>query len=591
MIGEKSAPKEKNVVIRGILLMAILSITFLTFASTIGHEFTNWDDPVYVINNPSIRTLTPQAILGHFQQTLTGIYVPLTTLSFALEYSVAQLDPSIYHFNNILIHMAVVALVFLFAHQCGLSLVASGIAALVFGIHPMHVESVAWITERKDVLYSFFYMLSLCSYWRYLQNQNKATFGMTVFWGLLSMLAKPMAVSLPLILLLCDLFYGRKLKKSVFIEKIFFFVYIIPILCPTFVYLFDEKSISLDIGEALLIGVWTFVFYIKSFFLFTDFSPYYSLPQPLSLLNAPYAISVCIFVIFAFILFRYRRNRWVVFSFLFYIFSIFFMLRFKDVSRVDNLCIVADRFMYLPSLGFCILIGAVSDYYWSKWHNKKLLKKIFIVFLGVIFSLMAVKSMKQCLIWKNGITLWSKVIDKYPDVAFAYNNRGNAYSRDQFFNDALKDYSQALIIDPNYKKVYNNRGSIYGQLNQFDLALSDFNKVIRLDPHYAFAYYNRGKTYLNMKQPLKALDDFHSAIINHKNYFQAYISRGQIYFDTKKYDLALNDLNQAIEINSSYSQAYELRSKIFFALNRKDKAERDSQRAKELFRDQQMFVY
>ena len=151
-----------------ISLLAVLLITFFSFMPSLNNSMTNWDDNEYITDNPYVITLNGDNIRSIFTTTVSEIYSPLTVLSFAIEYHFFKDNPFIYHFNNLILHVMITALIFFLALKLGLSLWGAGGAALLFGIHPMHVESVAWIAERKDVLYVFFYMLALNYYWGYL---------------------------------------------------------------------------------------------------------------------------------------------------------------------------------------------------------------------------------------------------------------------------------------------------------------------------------------------------------------------------------------------------------------------------------------
>jgi len=153
-----------------LILLAILAITLTSYWSVLSFDFINWDDPSHLTENPLVRSLEFKNINTIFQSTTHRTYNPLTLLSFALEYHFFQYNPFVYHLDNLVLHLAVTALVFFFCLKLGLDLTVAGLAALLFGIHPIHVESVAWITARKDVLYALFYLSALISYLQYIQD-------------------------------------------------------------------------------------------------------------------------------------------------------------------------------------------------------------------------------------------------------------------------------------------------------------------------------------------------------------------------------------------------------------------------------------
>jgi len=375
-------------------LAIILIIVFISYLPTLKSEFVQWDDDVHVLDNLSIRSLDREHIGDIFKDRINKIYLPLTTLSFAVEYHYFGFNPFIYHLNNLILHLFIIAFIFWLGMRLELTIIGASIGALIFGIHPIHVESVAWITERKDVLYAFFYMAALLSYMRYLDVLSYRFLVLTTILGVLSMLAKPMALSLPLILLLLDWFKGRKIGLKAILEKLPIFILTAAITWMT--YSGHARIPGKNTLEGVLIWPWTFVFYLRQF-LFPFFSvPVYRLPHPITYLNIQYLLPLITFGIVVFSVFRLRKYRWFIFSFAFYFLSIFFLLRFDELKDTN---MVADRFMYLPSLGFCLLLGLGFERLWKK-------KIIAIACLIILTAFFSVKTYKQCQIWQNSTTLW-----------------------------------------------------------------------------------------------------------------------------------------------------------------------------------------
>ena len=225
---------QKQQKIRFILFLVLALLTVLSFSPVLRSEFTNWDDPLHTTENPFVQNLSWNDFKGIFTSTVVKAYIPLTILSFAFEYHFVRDHPLVYHLDNLILHIGNVFLIFVLAQRLGLSLRACFLASLLFAIHPMRAESVAWITERKDVLYGFFFLLAILSYLTYLDKKTFISYCLSIVLGLLSMLAKPMALSLPLVLLSLDWFTNRELKRKVFFEKIPFLIYILPILWITY---------------------------------------------------------------------------------------------------------------------------------------------------------------------------------------------------------------------------------------------------------------------------------------------------------------------------------------------------------------------
>jgi len=282
-------------------ISAIVLIIFIAFFPSLKNGFVNWDDDAHLLKNPFIRSLNIEGIQDIFTTQVNKTYIPLTSLSFAIERHFFKENPLVYHVNNLLLHILVSILVFLFAINIGLTLGVSFIASVLFGLHPMHVESVAWVTERKDVLYAFFYMLSLLTYCKYVDidkkrysniylepmkddalNQDHGKKGvikylsLSLIFALLSVLSKPMALSLPLVLFLCDWFLKRKMTLFTLLEKVIFLGLIFPATWVT--YSMQMRAVDLKFPNSILIWVWGFSFYLKKFLVPDFFVLFYRLP-------------------------------------------------------------------------------------------------------------------------------------------------------------------------------------------------------------------------------------------------------------------------------------------------------------------------
>ncbi|MCB9771669.1 MAG: tetratricopeptide repeat protein [Candidatus Omnitrophica bacterium] len=604
-------------------LLGILIIVTIAFSPTLFNGFSKNDDPGHLLENPTLRALTPENIRAIFQNIINTTYNPLTILSFALEYRFFGYNPFVYHLNNLLLHLGVVSLIFFFFQRMGLSLLAASIGALIFGIHPMHVESVAWVTERKDVLYAFFYMLALLAYWNYVKLGKRSYYWGSLVCCFLSVLAKPMALSLPLILLLCDWWMGRKWTRAVFLEKIFFVTIVVTIASVTYIY--NARVPWQTVSEAMMLWVWCLIFYIRKFFVPDQFITFYQFPQPLSWTNASFALSGIAGVALIFLLLYFRRNKLFIFAMLFYFLSIFFLLRFDDVENINP---VSDRFMYLPSVGFCALLGA--GFAWLLSHKTvRHLRKCLIVGFIVMALFLAVKTFVQCRNWRDGAILWSAVIERSPNLAMAYIQRGAAYhekgdlvsakadylkaielKNDPYahnnlatiyketghFEEAESEYTIAIKIKPDFWGAYFDRGNLYREAGKLVLAIADYTKVLELLPGYAEAYAHRGTAYLlNQEDDLafqdfnyairfdpravnavnnraviyakrghfeKSIDDFSLSIFLDPENASVYFNRGLAYSQNRQYDRAIVDFDKALEIDPNYQQAYQHKMEI-----------------------------
>jgi len=577
--------KQKNKSL--VCIFAILTIIFLTYYPSLFNDFTNWDDPEHLLENNQVHQLSFSNIKEIFKSTVNKTYIPLSIASYSVEYHFFKFNPFIYHLNNLLLHILVTGLVFIFGRQIGLSLFASGFGALLFGIHPMHVESVAWITERKDVLYAFFYMISLCSYWSYLETENKRFYWVSLLMGLFSILSKSMALSLPLILILLDWFKNKRVTPTNIVNKIPFLLYIIPITWITYILNTGWLKVHAEFSKAFAIYIYTFTFYIWKFIVPLELTPVYSLPKPVAIFYFPYSLAFIFFVVILFLIFHFRKERLFIFAWAFYYLSIFFLLR---TDTITNLNLVSDRFMYLPSLGFCLLFGFLAHGTMKKFSQRnKWFKSFWIIIMSAVLLTLSAKTYAQTQIWKNGVVLWDHVIKRSP-IADSYNNRGEAYRKQGEIDLALADYNKALILkskhskaynnraeiyvlkgqyelaladyknaiasNPNYYKAYYNRATVYGKLGKIELALADYNQSLKIEPKYVSSYNNRGLTYLQTKQFEKAIADFNMAISLMPDFYLPYNNRGYAFKILKQYDEVISDCSKAIDLNPHYAFAY-----------------------------------
>jgi len=480
-------------------LLAVLLVTFLAFSPALSNGFVNWDDPSHLLDNPAVRGLDARHLTLAFTGLINDTYNPLTSLSFAVEYRFFGYDPFVYHFNNLMLYLMVIVLVYSLFLRLGAAAGSAALATLIFALHPMHVESVAWVTERKDVLYAVFYLLAMLFYRNYLVWQRAGWLWAAVAAGLLSILAKPMAFSLPLILFLLDWFYGRKFSRMALFDKLPFFAYTFIIAGIT--YFKHGYSREADILQTALIGGWTFAIHLEKFFWPFSLSPYYATPQPVSFWQEQYFGAFGVIALVLLLLIRFRHNRWLIFALWFYFLSMLFLLRTDRIG--ENLA--ADRFMLLPGLGFCLLAGQFLDRAFRRAAQKNLvLGAVAVVALAAVLAALGLKTYSQCRVWKNSFTLWSAAIEYDHGVATAYNNRGNVQADPAL---AAKDYSSAIAIDPQFWEAYFNRGAAYYNQGKYELALRDYDYLLAHQPADAEAYYHRALIYRAMGKEALAEKD------------------------------------------------------------------------------------
>jgi protein O-mannosyl-transferase len=564
---KKSKP-QKQVVAKqrsGISLVyaciAIITIvTYFVFSPSLDDGFTNWDDQVYVQQNPLVVN-NSVPLVKIFETPVLLNYHPITILTLALNYQTGKLNPSGYHFENVIFHLLNTILVFLFIFLLTRrNLLMAAIVSLFFGIHPMHVESVAWISERKDVLYVFFLLAALISYLRYSETKKKGWYIFTFLLFMLSCLSKGMAVVFPIILLLIDYLRGVKWERRLLFEKIPFFLLslvfgIVAVMAQA------GKSIAsmqvFTLFQRLMFVSYGAVMYIVKLFLPIKLSSFYPYPDttagngiPLIFYLSPF---ILLAIIGALVYFFRKKQKEMVFGLLFYFVSVVLVLQLVSVG----LTIMADRYSYLAYIGLLFIVAYIINKAWqSKSGVWAALKYPFILIAIIGASLFSVQTYSRTQVWKNSETLWTDVIDNYPTASMAYYNRGHYYYDAGEMEKAMPDFIKSIKLDSTYADVYVDRGNIYNDYGKINSALNDFNRAIALNPTGAQAYNNRGLLYLNNGKAGLSIADFNKAIALSPDSALYYYNRGLYYKNVNQYEKAVDDLTTGIQLNPQNVELY-----------------------------------
>lgn len=562
------------------LLTGIALITFIAYLPSLNNGFTNWDDQEYVTENHNITEFTPEKIKAIFTEPVVGNMHPVTMLSLAANFAISQLDAFSYHLVNLFIHIANTLLVFwlIYLFTKGNWLI-SGIVALLFGIHPMHVESVAWIAERKDVLYAFFFLWALVVYYQYIQPENsqKRKTGLYVgiiLLALLSLLSKPAAVVLPVVMLLIDWFLGRKWHWNVIVEKLPFFALSIWIGLVTVGLQSDAGVSKIDaftLWERIMFAGYSFTTYIWKVFLPIQLSTLH--PFPKANQTMPLIFTLSPFIAAAIVgatAWSWRKTKVVVFGMLFYLITIALVLQFITVG----ISIVSERYTYIPYIGLFFIVAVGFDFFIKKQVSQNAKYALFAV-LGVYCLAMAFLTFERCKVWENGETLWSDVIQKYPKAAVAYGNRGNVRSDNKELDKAKEDFLQAIKLKPNYHEAYGGLGTIYRKQGKYPQAIDYYNQGLAIKPDYPNALNNRGSTYYDMGKDGLALADFEKVIQLDEGMYQTYGNMGSVYGRQGNYKKAVEYFNESIAMNPQYGDAYLNRAILYTLTKEYETADRD----------------
>lgn len=555
-------------------LLALITITTAIYFKSLNNQFIKtWDDTGYIIENTDIKTLHGDSVNYTFKKTFSsyevGNYHPLTMLSYCIEYAKYKLNPKPYHVTNLILHLLNILLVFYFIWLLTRQQWTAFITAALFAVHPMHVESIAWVSERKDVLYAFFYLSALCSYLFYLQNKKRkwGFYLLTLFLFLLSILSKSMAISLPIVFFALDYFLSRKISIKMILEKV-------PFILMSFIFgliaIEAQKSgnawdaaVHYNFFDRILLTCYGVIMYLWKLIVPINLSCFYDYPLkkngvfPLIFYIAPMVIGALTFLIYK----SMRFGKDVLFGFCFFFITIALVLQLLPVG----FAIIADRYTYLPYIGlFFIVARLINNLLENKTQQFQSLKIPSIIALAFFLIVCCSLTFKRSNVWHDGITLWTDAIEKYPDYPKLFDGRGSSYYKTEQYDKAVADYSRAIQLKNNDPTTYCNRGGAYYFLGKFDDAIKDYTSAIFYNPTYPDPYCNRGNAYYYLGKYDDAIKDYTSALQYSTQNALAHFGRAVTYSAVHKFQPALEDALMAKQLGFAVDQSFieELQANI-----------------------------
>jgi len=584
-------------------LAALAAAVFVVYAGVLHHDFVRWDDPEYVQENPLVSN-------RQFGPLLTSVvarnFHPLTLVSLAMNAS-RPLTARPFLAANVVLHAFNTGLVFALAFfLLRRRVIPAFFTALLFAVHPMHVESVAWVSERKDVLYSCFFLAASVAYLRYLDTRRRWWLGAAFGLFVLSCLSKAVAIVFPGVLILLDFWKRRQildrrslLEKAPFVAVSVLFGLIAidvqgggdfhGILKP-----FGERMSALaEVSpftpyQRVAFPAYGNLMYVVKLFLPTGLRAFYAYPPTVSASYRPeYFLGMAFLLAMAgATVLAFRRSRLAAFGLGWYFVTLLPVMQWIPVGSA----IMADRYTYLPYFGlFLILIGGLD----ALVDRRPSLRAPIWGACALFAAALAVLGIRQVATWKDTEALWSNVIRHDPESGKAYAARGNFRGRSGRVREALADLQRARALNPDRGEVYEDLGNAYGSLGQLDSAIVFFGEALRIDPSLGHTYSNRAVAYLRLGRPREALadldraetlmpgatgslhfprgnaylmlgdarraaDEFGRAIDAREGGADAYANRGRARMLLGDPNGATSDLREALRINPAHAEAQAL---------------------------------
>jgi tetratricopeptide (TPR) repeat protein len=559
-----------------ILIAFLLSaMIIITYWKSFENDFVDWDDYTYVVDNELVRNSTETTIKDIFSTPVSLNYHPLTILSLRLNRNECKTCPegiSAAPFIkwNVFIHILNTLLVFSLIYILSKKkILVSFLVAALFAIHPMHVESVVWVSERKDLLYSFFFLSGLITY---IKSQNESNnikirylwLAATLMLFILSCLSKAMAVVFPLVLLLIRFWIyqpgqGNQVKES--LKETFSIKNLTPLI-PFFIVALVFGILAISINKVNSFGTlhrvqyasYGFIMYIVKFIFPANLAAIYPYPTQTeyagSNIGTILRIAPFLFIaITGLAVYSLKKTKLFVFGLGFYFITVMMVLQFISVGAA----IMADRYSYLAYVGLAFIPAMLIEEQVSK-------KRIpLFVLSGCFIILMMVLSNKQTVVWRNSETLWNNVIELYPKEETSRSIRGiyyrkrsvratNARERKLYDEKSLADLKIAISLRTKRADVYESAGCIYGSKGEFNIALQCLDKAIQIKPEKGSAYFNRGLTYGNLNRNEEAINDYSTSLkYQPEKAVEIINNRSNLLLLTGRYKEAISDFDYLLK--------------------------------------------
>lgn len=488
------------------LLPALAIITLFVFSPVLWHDFVNFDDPDFVYSNPYIQSgVTLESIRWAFTTGYQANWIPLTWITHMLDVQFFGLNPAMHHLGNLLMHVASSCLLFTFLKRATGGVWQSAAVASLFALHPLHVESVAWVAERKDVLSALFFMLTLHAWLRYSESPGMGRYLIAVVCFILGLLSKSMLVTLPVVLLLLDCWpfqqwrddkgspYTRRSLKTLVAEKIPFFA--LSVCASLITYTVHHARGEAIQGYTLLSKVGksciAYTTYLVNMVWPVDLAVLYPFPKYPPTMGRVLVSVFFLIIVSGFVIWLSKSHPYLLTGWLWYLLTLLPVIGLIQIGQHT----VADRYTYIPLTGVFIMIV---------WGGAQLARKyrLPIAVTGaaslIILVVMIVLTVKQLSYWQNSFTLFSRAIAVTSENWVAHNNLGIVLEEEGKTDEAIAQYKLSIKAKPSYGLAYMNLGMAYRVKKEFTLAEDAFRWSLKFEPYNPIAHFNLGLLYLDI---------------------------------------------------------------------------------------------
>ncbi|MBF0459180.1 MAG: tetratricopeptide repeat protein [Nitrospirae bacterium] len=550
-----------------ILLVSIAILTLFVYADVLRFDFVSYDDRIYVSDNKRILSgLSWDNAVWALTHFYDSNWFPLTLISHMADVELYGVKSGLHHMNNVLFHTANSVLLFILMRRLFSSHWISAFIATAFALHPVHVESVAWVSERKDVMSTFFWILAMLSYVRHVRRPKTASYIMVTVFFILALMTKPMPVTLPFVLLLIDYWplgrisgvspephtdvYESRPLKALIIEKIPLFIIAAMSAAVTLSAQTSGGAVAslqkIPLGFRLENAAISYYRYISDTIFPYKLSILYPMPSQISPLHAIMAAAIVI-LISAAALWKSGRLPFLFTGWFWFLGTLVPVIGLVQVGQQA----MADRYNYMPSVGLFIIVSAGMPALLKKGGQHYGV----IIAAAAVIAVLCVSTKNQLQYWKNSITLYKHAIDATNNNKVAYYNLGIVYAEMGRYDDAIKCYENALRISPADCDALHNLGTALMNRGSLDEASACFMRVIELNPRYVKSYVAYGNVLLKQNRLAGAMEKYKKAIEITPELPGAINGVGVVMALTGDPEGAIRMFDKALSINPDYAEA------------------------------------
>ena len=598
-------------------LFLLILITTISYGRSLNHQFV-WDDHPIILDNPHLRKIEniPSFFLPYYWKYnhpgTKGQYRPLRTVSLSLSYYLWKFHPFGYHLTNLILHILNVLLIYLVVTRLFKSPKLAFFTSLLFALHPIHVESVSWVKNRTDLFSLFFFLLAFLFYLKYIPpvSNQPITNSRSITWlilsclcFILSLMGKEIAITLPIIIFAYLIYFQpSSINKTFYPSLLPFFGIMIFYLF--FIFIIINKGLPPDPNEIklhpdihLFLIIQTISSYISMILLPIKLNAERLIEIPLSLFNSSLILSISILILILSIFFKYYLPpKKEGFAITWFFVTLLPVINIKFMSGRP----LAEQRLYIPSLGFCLLVALILIRNLPEIFKKQSLF-LFVTrtFLTIaILSCYLALTMERDKIWHSNFTLWKDTVAKSPETFRSHFNLGSALSDRGEYEKAIIEFKKSIELNPkdhesytslgatyyrqgemekakemflkaidifyNSYRAHNNLGNVYNVEGNHELALKEYQEAIKIKPDFAEAYYNMGNAYKDSGDIQKAISAFQKALEFEPDFAKSYYNLGNCFLITEEIEKAQKQFETAIRFDPSFINARYNLANIYY---------------------------